>query len=110
MNDDLGRLRRWLVRAQPPRGDLVRALVAGFIATATNLALLAGAGMPGGAVIGRTDPKGDSPVDRPITPADLAATLYSAIGIDPNYQFETPDGRPIRLVDGGRAVKELVRL
>ncbi len=75
-----------------------------------NFALLAGAGMPAGAVIGRTDPKGDSPIDRPITPADLAATLYSAIGIDPNYQFETPDGRPIRLVDGGRAVKELVRI
>ena len=43
MNDDLVRLRRWLTRAQPPRRDLVRALLAGFIATATNLALLAGA-------------------------------------------------------------------
>jgi ABC-type transport system involved in cytochrome bd biosynthesis fused ATPase/permease subunit len=43
MSDDLARLRRWLVRAQPPRLDLLRALLAGFIATATNLALLAGA-------------------------------------------------------------------
>jgi ATP-binding cassette subfamily C protein CydC len=43
VSDDFARLRRWLVRAQPPRRDLVRALVAGFIATATNLALLAGA-------------------------------------------------------------------
>lgn len=43
MSDDLVRLRRWLTRAQPPRRDLVRALLAGFIATATNLALLAGA-------------------------------------------------------------------
>jgi ATP-binding cassette, subfamily C, bacterial CydC len=43
MSEDLARLRRWLKRAQPPRLDLVRALVAGFIATATNLALLAGA-------------------------------------------------------------------
>jgi len=73
-----------------------------------NCALFAGAGMPKGALIGRTDGKGDSPVDRQITPSDLAATLYSALGIDPNYQFETPDGRPIRLVDGGKPLPELI--
>ncbi|WP_435006178.1 DUF1501 domain-containing protein [Tundrisphaera lichenicola] len=74
-----------------------------------NCALLAGAGIPQGAVIGKTDAKGDSPIDRPVTPADLAATVYTALGIDPNYQFETPDGRPIRLVDGGKALLELIR-
>jgi uncharacterized protein (DUF1501 family) len=73
-----------------------------------NSALLAGAGIPKGAVIGKTDAKGDSPIDRPITPADLAATLYTALGIDPNFQFETPDGRPVRLVDGGKALPELI--
>jgi hypothetical protein len=74
-----------------------------------NSALLAGAGIPKGAVIGKTDSKGDSPVDRPITPADLAATLYTALGIDPNYAFETPDGRPVRLVEGGKVLPELIR-
>ncbi len=73
-----------------------------------NCALLAGAGIPKGAVIGKTDAKGDSPVDRPVTPADLAATLYTSLGIDPNFQFETPDGRPIRLVDGGKPLPELL--
>ncbi|WP_435016838.1 DUF1501 domain-containing protein [Tundrisphaera sp. TA3] len=73
-----------------------------------NCALLAGAGMPKGAVIGRTDAKGDTPAERPVTPADLAATIYTAIGIDPEYQFPTPDGRPVRLVDGGTALRELV--
>ena len=73
-----------------------------------NCALFAGAGMPKGAVIGRTDAKGDSPVDRQITPSDLAATLYAALGIDPGYQFETPDGRPVRLVDGGKPLPELI--
>jgi ATP-binding cassette subfamily C protein CydC len=43
VNEDLTRLRRWLRRAQPPRADLLRALLAGFIATATNVALLVGA-------------------------------------------------------------------
>jgi ABC-type transport system involved in cytochrome bd biosynthesis fused ATPase/permease subunit len=43
VNEDLTRLRRWLRRAQPPRADLWRALLAGFTATATNVALLVGA-------------------------------------------------------------------
>jgi hypothetical protein len=73
-----------------------------------NCAILAGAGLPQGAVIGKTDAKAEVPADRPITPADLAATLYTALGIDPNYQFETPDGRPVRLVDGGKPLGELV--
>jgi len=43
MSEDLQRLRRWLRRARPPRAELLRALLAGFIATATNVALLVGA-------------------------------------------------------------------
>ncbi len=73
-----------------------------------NCVLLAGGGIPGGVVLGKTDARGDGPADRPVTPSDLAATIFTAIGIDPNYQLETPDGRPIRLVDGGRAVRELI--
>jgi hypothetical protein len=72
-----------------------------------NSLLLAGAGVPGGLVLGKTDEKGDSPVERPITPSDLAATIYRKLGIDPNRQFETPDGQPIRLVDHGEAISEV---
>ncbi len=72
-----------------------------------NSVLLAGGGMPAGLVLGRTDSKGSSPVERPVTPADLAATFYTALGVDPRRQFETPDGRPVRLVEGGEAIKEL---
>jgi len=43
VNADVARLRRWLVRAQPPRGEFVRALAAGFVANAINVALLIGA-------------------------------------------------------------------
>jgi uncharacterized protein (DUF1501 family) len=73
-----------------------------------NSILLAGGGIPRGAVIGRTDAKADSPVERPVTPADLAATIYTALGIDLNVRFETPDGQPIRLVDKGQALPELL--
>ena len=73
-----------------------------------NCALLAGAGLPRGLLLGRTDPQGDAPVDRPMTPADLAATLYTALGIDPDHKFRTPHGRPIRLVDNGKVPQELM--
>jgi len=73
-----------------------------------NSAILAGAGLPRGLVLGRTDAKGEAPIDRPVTPADLAATLYQTLGIDPNLQFETLDGRPLRLVDNGKMPRELL--
>ncbi len=73
-----------------------------------NSLIVAGGGMPRGLVLGRTDAKGDAPVERPVTPSDLAATLYTALGIDPSFQFQTLDGQPIRLVDQGKPVAELL--
>ena len=75
-----------------------------------NSVLLAGGGIPGGVVIGKTDAKAEGPADRPDTPSDLAATIFPPIGIDPNYQLETPDGRPGSAwsTGGGRPVRELV--
>ncbi|WP_165227930.1 DUF1501 domain-containing protein [Aquisphaera insulae] len=70
--------------------------------------ILAGAGIPGGLVLGKTDARGDLPVDRPITPADLSALIYLKLGIDPERKFEAPDGRPIRLVENGQAPRELL--
>lgn len=72
-----------------------------------NSILIAGGGAPAGLVIGKTDGKAAAPIERAVTPADLAASLYTALGIDPRRQFETPDGRPIRLVEGGTPIKEL---
>lgn len=73
-----------------------------------NSVLLAGGGLPGGVVIGRTDDRGDSPADRPVTPADLAATVFTLLGIDPASRFLTPDNQPIRLVDGGEPLREIL--
>ena len=71
-------------------------------------ALLAGAGMPKGFLLGRTDAKADNPVDRPVTPADLASVLFLALGIDPEQKLIAPDGRPTRLVDNGKPPRELI--
>jgi len=73
-----------------------------------NSVLLFGAGIPAGFVLGRTDAGADSPVERPVTPADLAAVLYTKLGIDPNTMYEAPDGRLIRLVDNANPPRELV--
>ncbi|MEW4567063.1 DUF1501 domain-containing protein [Tautonia sp. JC769] len=72
-----------------------------------NSLLLAGGGIPAGLVLGATDAHGDQPVDRPVSPSDLAATVFTALGINPEHRFETPDGQPIRLVDSGHAIQEL---
>lgn len=70
--------------------------------------LLAGGGVSGGQVIGASDSLGEFPDERPVTPADLAASIYQLLGIDPAHELRTADGRPVRLVaDGAQPVREL---
>ena len=74
-----------------------------------NSVLLFGAGVPAGLVLGRTDATGDAPAERPVTPADLAWIIYHKLGINPDTtRFESPDGRPIRLVDDANPPRELI--
>jgi uncharacterized protein (DUF1501 family) len=70
--------------------------------------LLAGAGIRGGQVIGSSDAVGESPKDRPVTPSDLASTIYHLLGIDPDLVFHTSDGRPVRLNEDGEFLSELL--
>ena len=70
--------------------------------------LLAGGGIRGGQVIGSSDKTGESPHERPITPADLAASIFTLLGLDPHLTLQTADGRPIHLSRDGQAIKELV--
>jgi uncharacterized protein (DUF1501 family) len=61
--------------------------------------LFAGAGLPGGQVIGASDATGSEPRDRPVTPAEVAATVYQALGIDPATRLPGPDDRLAPLVE-----------
>jgi hypothetical protein len=63
-------------------------------------AAFAGAGVHGGQTIGQSDRMGAYPAGRPYTPADLAATIYNALGIDPATEVRDRLGRPIRLCTG----------
>uniref|UniRef100_A0A7C4QUL2 DUF1501 domain-containing protein n=1 Tax=Schlesneria paludicola TaxID=360056 RepID=A0A7C4QUL2_9PLAN len=69
--------------------------------------VLAGGGVRGGQVIGATDADGLDVTDRPVSVPDLCRTFCRVLGIDPDKEYVTSDGRPIRLVDGGSVVEEL---
>jgi Protein of unknown function (DUF1501) len=69
--------------------------------------VMAGGGVSPGIVVGASDAIGESPLDRPITPADLAYTIYHLLGIDPALEIHTADGRPVQVNQGGELVKEL---
>jgi len=62
--------------------------------------LLAGGGVMGGAVYGVSDRIGAYPAADPVTPGDLAATIFWRFGIDPAGEIRDPTGRPHRLAAG----------
>jgi hypothetical protein len=70
-------------------------------------ALLAGGGIRGGALWGRSDRLAANVAENPVSPEDLAATIYEALGIDPELMLPDQLGRPIAIVEGGRPVKGL---
>jgi hypothetical protein len=68
--------------------------------------LFAGAGVRGGQVIGSSDNLGAEPRDRPVSPAEIAATAYHALGVDLAIRLPAPDGRSFPLVTAA-AIREL---
>jgi hypothetical protein len=61
--------------------------------------VLWGGGIRGGATVGKTDKEGAVVVERPVTAQDFLATICELLGIDHTRQNETPNGRPIRIVE-----------
>ena len=71
--------------------------------------VLAGGGLRHGQVIGATDRKGYGILERKVTPQDLAATVFTHLGIDPVAHWTNGQGRPIPIVtEGGRPISELL--
>jgi uncharacterized protein (DUF1501 family) len=68
--------------------------------------VLAGGGVRGGQVVGRSDWVGGYPRERPVHVSDLAATIFHALGIDPRGQVHDLQGQPHAICDG-RPVEEL---
>ena len=69
--------------------------------------LLGGGGIQGGTVVGASEPRGGKVKERPVSPGDLLATLYQALGIPLDTHFEDSTGRPVSIVAGGKPIHEL---
>jgi uncharacterized protein (DUF1501 family) len=75
--------------------------------TDCQFALLAGGGIRGGRVVGSSDNVGAYPSDRPVSPSDLAATVYAALGITDKEALDR-EGRPFNILPDGRPLDELL--
>jgi uncharacterized protein (DUF1501 family) len=70
-----------------------------------GFAVMAGAGIPGGAVLGKTDEEGGQPTRDEYYSEDLVATIYSKLGVPLDLVTYTADGRPMQLNEG-RVIRE----
>lgn len=70
--------------------------------------LLGGGGLKGGQVVGTSEPRGGNVSERPVSPHDLLATLYHALGIPLDTHFNDATGRPVSIVNIGRPIQELL--
>ena len=70
--------------------------------------LVSGGGMRTGQIIGATNSRGEYPVERPMSPNDLWATIYTHLGIDYDESFDDFQGRPMPILPFGSPIKELL--
>ncbi len=70
-------------------------------------ALFAGGGLRHGQVIGSSDAKGALPLDRPLGPTDLLATMYKFLGMSTDLSPTDFSGRPMPLLPDGEPIREM---
>src|SRR5262249_39133083 len=68
----------------------------------------AGGGVQGGRVVGRSDPIGSVPAERPVEPPEIMGTIFHSLGLNLETHLPGPSGRPFPIIDFGRhEIKEL---
>ena len=70
-------------------------------------ALLAGGGVIGGRTYGQSDRDAAYAIEKPVSPEDLAATIYYALGIDPELRVPSAENRPTAVVENGSPLESL---
>jgi hypothetical protein len=70
--------------------------------------VLAGGGLKMGQAIGLSDAKAEYPKERPLTPEDVLSTMYGVLGIDQTIDYLNEAQRPVKILNGGEPIKELV--
>jgi len=68
--------------------------------------LMAGGGAKRGMAVGETDATGELPADRAVGPEDILRTVYHLLGIDADREYQTPGGRPVRILGRGEVIRE----
>ncbi|MCB9882343.1 MAG: DUF1501 domain-containing protein [Planctomycetes bacterium] len=68
----------------------------------------AGGGLKRGLAYGTSNARGSEPEENPVRPADLAATLFAQLGIDPTRKILSPGDRPIDIVRGGTVLDAII--
>ncbi len=71
-------------------------------------ALVSGGGLRMGQVVGATTSKAEYPVERPLAPQDLLATIYRHLGIDQRADITDFAGRPVPILSTGKPIRELI--
>lgn len=69
--------------------------------------LFGGGGLKGGQVVGASEKRGGDVKERPVTPQDVLATVYRALGIPLDLHFPDASGRPVSIVGAGKPIDEL---
>lgn len=70
--------------------------------------MLVGGGVKAGFVYGASDRTGSQPLECPVSPGDIVATMYRLLGIDPSKTIYDSLSRPHQIVPKGRVVHELI--
>ncbi len=70
--------------------------------------VMGGGGIKGGQAVGATDKDGVDIVDKPVGVTDVIATMTKAMGIKLDTQYTSPLGRPIKVIDGGKPIADLI--
>jgi hypothetical protein len=70
--------------------------------------MLAGGGIKSGLIHGKTDPRGAEPIDKPVSPESLAATIYNQLGINPEKKLMSSGNRPIDIIRNGNVLYDLI--
>jgi hypothetical protein len=70
--------------------------------------VFAGGGVRGGTIFGASDKNGAYPTANPVTPQDVAATIYHCLGIDPETRLPDRLGRPVEVGSGGKVIAPIL--
>ena len=90
---------------------LVRNLIAPFLegqpAMPLHVAVVGGAGFKRGTIVGKTNEDGTQVDSEPYTSQDLMASVLKSLGISLDTTFTSKSGRPMKIANSGKVIKEL---